>query len=315
MMASAEKRTPRKRDHHYTPVRYLQNFTDGEGVLHVISCTDGHRWESSPDGIGFQRDLYAPDDLADGEDPNKYEDAFCAFEGAAVPVMKDIIERRAMPTDLDALGMLFNFIAFQAVRVPATRKMIAAPREHTARIIMDLLQSDRSLYESEARQAGYNLDEFPFERIGQGSYEPRLTTEGFLDDAMTMINAMLPYIARRSWTVLYSDRPAEQFIVCDDPVALTWWDGRRTRIGPGHGHLRTDLTFPLSSSVALLGRYDGFAPVIEASRENVAAINSKTVMQARRFVAASSEQFVLMRRVGEIVDAETFIADIQASRG
>jgi hypothetical protein len=131
---------------------------------------------------------------------------------------------------------------------------------------------------------------------------------------MTMMNAMLPYIARRSWTVLYSDRSAEQFIVCDDPVALTWWNGRHTRIGPGHGHLHTDLTFPLSSSVALLGRYDDFAPVIEASRENVAAMNTKTITQARRFVAACSDKFVLMRRAGDIVDAEAFIADIQASR-
>jgi chemotaxis response regulator CheB len=28
-----------------TPVRYLQNFTDGDPILHVISCSDGHPLE------------------------------------------------------------------------------------------------------------------------------------------------------------------------------------------------------------------------------------------------------------------------------
>ena len=298
-----------KHKNHFTPVLYLKNFADSNGVLHAISPTDGHRWRSSPAGIGYERGLYRPD--AKGENPNKYEDAFSKFESAAVHVINETIARRQMPTDDEQLGMLFNFIAFQAVRVPTTRQTIATPREQTARIIMDLLASSRELYESQMRRCGYNLDEHPYEKFILGQYEPYLTTEGFLDGAMTMMDTILQYLCRRSWSVLCSDRPSEQFVVSDHPVALTWSDGHHTRIGPGYAHTKTDVTFPLSSSVALLGRYEPMDSVVDASRENVAVMNSKTIHHARGFVAGCSDEFVLMRDSNIVVMAEQFIADIK----
>lgn len=303
-----------KRKNHFTPVLYLRNFCDGNDVLHVVSPIDGHRWKSSPAGIGYERGLYWPDNLEKSVDPNKCEDTFCNFEGAAAPVINEIVTRRRMPTDDEQLGMLFNFIAFQAVRGPNARRTIAAPREDTARIIMDLLVSSRELYENQMRRFGHSPDEYPYEKIIQGRYEPYLTTEGFLDGAMKMMDTILRYLHRRSWTVLYSDRSGEQFVVSDHPVALTWSDGHHTRVGPGHAHLKTDVTFPLSSSVALLGRYEAFEPVTEVPREIVATVNSKTINHAQRFVAGCSGEFVLMRDSNIVVTAEQFIADLKTKR-
>ena len=300
-----------KHKNHFTPVLYLRNYCDRDGVLHAVSPTDGHRWKSSPAGIGYERGLYWPNNLEEGEDPNKYEDAFCNFEGEAAPVINEIIARRRMPTDDEQLGMLFNFIAFQAVRGPNARRAIAAPREDTTRMIMDRLVSSRELYESQMRRSGHSLDKYPYEKFIQGQYEPYLTTEGFLDGAMTIMDTILRYLHRRSWSVLFSDRSGEQFVVSDHPVALTWSDDRHTRVGPGHAHLKTDVTFPLSSSVALLGRYEPLEPVMEAPRENVAAVNSKTIHHAQRFVAGCSDEFMLMRDSNIVVTAEQFIADLK----
>ena len=106
-------RLPKKstRRNHYTPVLYLRNFADANGALHVVNRQVGHRRESSPEAIGFEKDLYRPDDLQEGEDPEAYEKAFREFEGEVAPVIQQIIRTRAMPTDDEDLGLLYNFIA------------------------------------------------------------------------------------------------------------------------------------------------------------------------------------------------------------
>jgi hypothetical protein len=57
----------------------------------------------------------------------------------AAAVIQQIVETRTMPADEERLGVLFNLIAFQYVRTPTARRIIAAPREQAARIIIDLL--------------------------------------------------------------------------------------------------------------------------------------------------------------------------------
>src|SRR5258707_9429809 len=74
-----------KHRHHFTPVLYLKNFTDAQGVLHAVRCSDGRRFPTAPKGIGFERHLHWPDNLEEGEDPNVYEGQFAGFEGKAAP--------------------------------------------------------------------------------------------------------------------------------------------------------------------------------------------------------------------------------------
>src|ERR1700674_2440749 len=124
MVESDPKPAKAKRRNHFIPVLHLRNFVDSEGALHVISRTDGHRYVTSPDNLGLERDLYRPDNLADGEGPNVYEDEFARFEGEAAPIIQRIVAERQMPADEERLQLLFNFIAFQAVRTPSMRRVI-----------------------------------------------------------------------------------------------------------------------------------------------------------------------------------------------
>ena len=299
-----------KHRHHFTPVLYLKNFTDAQGVLLAVRRSDGRRFPTAPKGIGFERDLYWPDNLEEGEDPNVYEDQFAEFEGKAAPVIEQVIATRQMPTDEEQLSLLFNFIAFQFVRTPSMRRVIAAPREHAARIIIDLLESSKELYESHMRRAGYDLEEHPFERLGRGRYEPRLTTEGFIEDAMVMMTTILQYLHRRTWHVLVSERPTESFVVSDHPVVLEWSNGRSTRYPPGHAHQNTDLTFPLGSQVALLGCYEPFTVDPDRMPVYVSGINSRTINLARVFVATCEDNFILQDG-GRIITAEQFIEQLK----
>jgi hypothetical protein len=300
------------RRHHFTPVLYLRKFTDAAGALHVVNRQSGGRFETSSNGIGFERNLYWPDNLQEGDDPELYENQFRDFEGKAAPVIHEIVERRVMPTDEDKLQLLFNFIAFQYVRTPSARRLVAAPREHTARIIIDLLENSKELYESHMRQAGCSLEEHPWEKFrqGKGKYVPRLTTEGFIEGAMMMMKAILKWLHQRTWTVVSSDRPRESFVVSDHPVVLEWSDGKARRLPPGHAHLNTELSFPLGSHVALLGTWEPFEPDPASVPVYVSGINSRTISRCRVFVAACEEGFILQQD-GEIITSDQFIEQLK----
>jgi hypothetical protein len=304
-----------KHNHHFTPVLYLKNFTDASGLLHVVRRQDGCRFSTGPKGVGYERDLYSPDALKEGEDPNVYEDQFSEFEGKAAPVIQEIVATRAMPTDREKLQLLFDFIAFQYVRTPSARRMVAAPREQAARIIMDLLVNSEEIYESEMRRAGYDLEKHPHQMLkeGSGQYEPRLTTEGFIDGAMTMLGAIRPYLYRRTWTVLVSERPGESFVVSDHPVQLEWSHPRARRFPPGHAHTETELSFPLSSEVAIIGCYEplDFDPAYMPCY--VSGVNSRTIDSCRIFIAAREDRFI-MQADGRIITSEQFIEDLKSDQ-
>lgn len=307
-MAGPEKPAQVKRKHHYTPELYLSNFTDIRGVLHVISMRDGKRFQTTPRGVGFENHLYRPD--VEGERPNVFEDMIADFEGDTAPALQEILTTRAMPTNAAQLQRLFNFIAFQAVRIPAMRQNISRPIEHTRRIIMDMVLHSKERFRAQVKKAGVDPDSVSYEQV-KADFENHpsfpVATEEYLQHAMTMMNAMLPLLVDRTWSVVWSDQPGEQFIVSDHPVTLDWSDGRRRGVyGPGHAHMETDVTFPVGSSVALIGRFDPEVLTGQASTSMVAAINGRTFTYAQTFVAASSDEFPAVED-GNVVTAERLI--------
>ena len=307
-----KRKKEEKRRHHYTPVLYLKNFTDAAGLLHAIYLPAGNRSQSTPEALGFENDLYRPDfeDL----DPNAYEDIFAEFEGEAAPIIREVVDNRSIPVDDEKQDMLYNFIAFQAVRLPSTKTAIAKPILHTWRVIESMLANSKPLYERYAKEAGIDLTEHTHEKFkaGLGKYKMKITTDAFVEYAMHRMDVMLPYISARNWSVLYSDRPGEQFLISDRPVVLRWADGRPPNFyGPGHGQMKTDLTIPLSQKVMLIGRFEDGLTNGEASREQVATLNGRTISGAQRFVGASSDDFIVEGPNG-IIDAAGYIELVKA---
>jgi len=178
---------------------------------------------------------------------------------------------------------------------------------------MDLLENSKELYESEMRRSGYDLEKHPYEKFkeGEGQYEPRLTTEGFIEGAMTMMNAILQCLHRRTWTVLVSERPGESLVVSDHPVVLEWSDPRGKRFPPGHAHTDTELSFPLSSLVALIGCHTPFDLDPVYMPVYVSGVNSRTISVCRVFIAGCEDRFI-MQEDRRIITSEQFIEELKS---
>lgn len=117
----------KKKRHHYVPKAYLKSFCDHKGRIRVYRKEDpGKSIHQSPDNVGFHKYYYSQP-LPDGGHDNRLEDLFSQFEGRW-PLLVDRLRRGDDINDPDSLGLLFDFIALQRVRVPAARDAVEAAR-------------------------------------------------------------------------------------------------------------------------------------------------------------------------------------------
>jgi hypothetical protein len=121
---------------------------------------------------------------------------------------------------------------------------------------------------------------------------PKLSVGEFVEYATAMMKPILESLNVRLWSVIYSEKPGERFVVSDDSVVLYWSDGKTRRLPPGYSHINSDVTIPISSNMALLVTHQDFRMTPESVRHHVARINSKTIAAAHYFVAAKSDTFI-----------------------
>ena len=75
--------------------------------------------------------------------------------------------------------------------------------------------------------------------------------------------------------------------------------------GPAFRLLNTDATIPLSSRVALVGRFEDTPERLELNAQSVGSVNAKTIGYSQRFIAACADEFLFHNmELGTITDKE-----------
>ena len=109
----------KKKRHHYIPKSYLKFFCDNAGQVHVYRKDDPCKAiQLSPDNTGFHKYYYSQPRPDGGKDHNALEDCFSKLEDKW-PGIVDRLHRRENVND--SLEEIFQFMALQRVRVPASR--------------------------------------------------------------------------------------------------------------------------------------------------------------------------------------------------
>jgi Protein of unknown function (DUF4238) len=108
---------------------------------------------------------------------------------------------------------------------------------------------------------------------------------------------MLPYFSARRWRILRAKAGTGGFVTTDHPVCLLWSkaEDRGGFFGPGYGVVGTDILFPLSSDVALIGRFEGDEDVVEADLFTVSSFNTTLIGYASSQVYSADNQYYYMR--------------------
>lgn len=113
-----------------------------------------------------------------------------------------------------------------------------------------------------------------------------------------IFNELLPYFFHRKWMLIKAPDEA-QFITSDFPIVLLWSDPSKQKGHIGFGLRGTQIHFPLSKKLALIGDFDGVDDSLIESKETVALINTNILAHAQRWVFASDQDFYFLGQSGD----------------
>jgi len=311
------------RHHHYLSQCYLKGFTKGcskKSKITVIDLKEKKRFETVPRNVGGIRDFNRIE--VDGVDPNIIETSLAQFEGEAASALRYVEEQ--LTFEGEARELILNLIAILAIRSPEMREHWRKFQAQIAERIMDLSIATKERWESQIRQmkeSGIKVDEnVSYEDVKKfhesKQYKIEVAREHHIHMELVGVEAILPYLDSRNWLLIKSTNESGPFITTDNPVNLTWKEPGKIppfyRNSPGYGMKNTQVYFPISKDLALVGEFDGHVGIIDATKELVAMLNSKLLMFAYKQIYTPKIGFFFLGKTGEILEGTHMLKHIGA---
>lgn len=295
--------------------------SDSEQIVVVDSERDTV-YETSIRNVGGERDFNRVD--IPGVPPDALEVAYSAFEGQAASALERIEASGTFEGD-DRIFAL-NLAALLAVRHPLMRENFGGAESEVARKLLSLTLETKERWEASVaamKERGEQVNEsLTYEELKAawegGGYKIEVPRETHIRNETRVFEPVLLTMVNRRWMMLVADEAAGPFITCDRPVSLTWKHPERVPImyrgSPGYGMPNTEVIFPISKRLALIGSFEDPDRIVPATREQVANVNSHVIMFARQIYAPKLGFLSLHPGTGEIISGENLLAMARESR-
>ena len=296
--------------HHYLPQCYLKAFSKPKkrGRVQAIQVYDraGKTFNTNIINIATEKDFNRVN--IEGQPQDVFEQGVAKFEAELAPALTRIIESKSLKDEKDK-HLLLNFIAAASVRVPRQREQLRDFHEQIAYAILELAIATPERWEGQKKQMaekGIVLgNDVPYEELRKSildrTFRLELANEWQIDLEMTGMDAILPTLMNRKWKILVAPQDSPGFVTSDYPVALMFSDPamRGGFYGPGHGMPGTEVVFPVSNRLALVGTFEGKDESINVDADTVASVNGALVAYCDRQVYAPSPDFTYSRQNNE----------------
>ena len=251
---------------HIIPRSYLSGFVDPatpegqEPFVWVYERGSGQPFARAPMKLAL-RSYYYSYTTPGGEKDHGVEEALSRFEGAGIPVLRELAGGRD-PSDLtdDERAAFSVFLGFIAVRVPRFRTLVESQAAELIKMVGQVAASDREHFERRIREAmtaaGREIPQ-DVEAVRQFALSDQYTVEMdpllSLQTMLRLAPTIATYIFKYEWRVLEaptgtafvtSDAPLVQ--VCTEQLPPPWgW-------GTGWETPWMEASFPLSPTSCLL---------------------------------------------------------------
>jgi hypothetical protein len=156
---------------------------------------------------------------------------------------------------------------------------------------------DASVQEAKQQRAlpaGYDVtyDEMKTAFDG-GDLRLVLKNNAFVSLELQLLDHTMPLLFRRGWHLLRAPEGSGGFITSDRPFFLMWFDPamRTGPFAPGLALMQTDIYFPISPQLAVVGAFDVGNTVEDVDEARVAVANSAMTAGADRQVYARNHNF------------------------
>ncbi len=297
------------RRHHYVSEFYLNGFTEiskKNKILNVVDLEEKKYFNTSPDNVAVIRDFNRLS--VENTEPDILEKIISKLESKVARVIKNICLTHILPKEED-LEILYNFIALFTCRNPIQRDIINKYISDVSNQMLDKIYESKEnweAYHDEMRKNGYyvdpnaNYDELKA-MVKSRKLKWKASNNLMFKLDMPSMNAVLHTLQYRKWTLISNDSKLTPFITSDNPVSLSWARNFKTQYPPGFAMPSTELLFPLSKSLALIGTFNKNPFVINANQMQVARINSQIICNANRFIFSSIKDFKYLNKKNEIL--------------
>lgn len=281
------------RHHHHIPQFYLRGFAaqteNGEYKLTVANLAAGKFFETNPRNVGGTRDFNRVE--IEGHAPDALERMLSGFEADAAESIRRVEMSRTFEGD-DRRNIL-NLIALLALRSPQMREHIRNMQEETLKKMLSLSLASKQRWEQEqARMAAdgwaspHCEPALTYEELREfhekGEYEMLLDRGYHIGLELRTLEPVIHSLAARKWTRYTSDDAAGCFVTTDRPVMLTYVNPMEVpvlyRNSPGFGLPKTEVMFPLTQHITLVGMFEGEESMVKAHTPVVARANAKMIL-------------------------------------
>jgi Protein of unknown function (DUF4238) len=289
--------------HHYVPKCYLESFATKtskkkKSSLWVFDAADRKSFKTAPDNVALQTDFNTID--VEGHAPDAFENAMASVESDIGPALTRIIAAKNLDNEEDK-ALLLNLIGLLHIRNPRLRERFRNFRERVGKAIMSMALSTRQMWESQvkkAQEAGYiakdaDTDYDKHKDANPDDYRLEVANEEHIRTEMHVFDHILPGLFDRKWVLVKAPQGSPGFVTSDHPVCLYWSepDPKRGRISPGLKHKGTEIIFPISPDLAVVGAYELENGVADFTDEEVASFNGTIALHAQRQVYARTNDF------------------------
>jgi len=300
------------RHHHYLSQCYLKGFTKGgakKSKLTVIDCKERKKFETIPRNVGGIRDFNRVD--IKGIDQNTIESALSKFEGHAATALKKLEE--TLEFSGDKKEIILNLIALIAVRSPERREHMRNFEAQVADKIMGLTLESKERWESQVTKLEEGMEDsnkVTYEEakkfFDKKAYTIEVAREHHIHMEMEQVNAVLPYLLGRKWVLIKATDNSGKFITSDNPVRLSWNEPEKIpplyRDSPGFGMKGTQVYFPVSKNLALIGDFDSEEGTIEGTQDLVSLLNTKMINNVYKHIYSPNIDFTFQVQDGRFLN-------------
>lgn len=294
------------RMHHWVSQGYLRGFARPGAPDHVWAYDFKLDKSFTPNthNVGAERDFNRID--IEGHAPDAIEKGLAEFEGEAIAAIKATAEATGHFLDDDTRTSILNLMALYAVRNPRLREVHRDFRERGSKMIMSVVLSSKQLFEAQvrkAKKAGFIDPDAVADYDDAKDFEERaewrveLSREEHLRQEFKIHDAVLQQLGQRQWAIIRATPESGDFITCDHPVLLRPTRPGITRLG--FGLKSTAVLFPMTKNTFLIGEFEMDPYVKQASRADVAALNTEVILEAERQVYASNNAFPFFNPIAD----------------
>jgi hypothetical protein len=311
------------RRHHFVPQCYLKNFAvprkKGAPEIVVFDRIGHKSYRQGINNVAFERDFNRVD--VEGVDIDAFEKAMSKFETDLEPVLQRIIQAESLENQ-DDRATLLAFIGLLVMRNPRLRENIRGFHERVSKIIMDLSLATPQRWNHQveaAKAAGYMRPDTDADYarmkafIDGGRYKIKVSNNWQMTLEMGTFGRVVPLLFERRWVLIRAATDCAGFITSDHPVCLTWSEPKgRAPIGLG---LRgTEILFPISPRLSVVGAFELEEGHADATPLMVAEMNGTIALFAERQVYARDMTFtysfgegISPRKASKLVKDRTFL--------